>query len=204
MLDRAGDAVGDVELRRDRLAGLADLVGVRVPARVHRGARGADGGTERVGERLDDREVLGAVDAAAAGDHDRGLGQLGASGGLARGAGDDLGAGGQLAEGDRELLDRTGRGRGLDGRGVGLHRDDRDAAADPGLGGERGGERRLRGDRAVVAGLQVDGVGDDAGAQAQRQAGRDLLALGGGRHQYGDGSTALAAASSASTLGTTR
>ena len=53
VLDRAGDAVGDVELRRDGLAGLADLEGVRDPAGVDRGARGADGGTERVGEALD-------------------------------------------------------------------------------------------------------------------------------------------------------
>ncbi|MGX1158427.1 hypothetical protein RKD39_006005 [Streptomyces albogriseolus] len=71
MLDRAGDAVGDVQLRGDRLAGLADLVGVRVPAGVDGGTRGADGRAERVGERLDDREVLRAVDTAAAGDDDR-------------------------------------------------------------------------------------------------------------------------------------
>ena len=53
VLDRAGDAGGDVQLRRDRLAGLADLVAVRIPAGVDRGTRGADGGAERVGERLD-------------------------------------------------------------------------------------------------------------------------------------------------------
>ena len=53
VLDRAGDAVRDVQLRRDRLAGLADLERVRHPAGVDGGARGADGRAERVGEALD-------------------------------------------------------------------------------------------------------------------------------------------------------
>src|SRR5207247_7636669 len=59
VLDRARDAAGDVELRRDRLAGLPDLRGVRVPARVDDRARGRDGTAERLGELLDEREVLG-------------------------------------------------------------------------------------------------------------------------------------------------
>ena len=42
VLDRAGDADRDVELRRDRLAGLADLDLVRVPAGVGGGAGRAD------------------------------------------------------------------------------------------------------------------------------------------------------------------
>src|SRR6478735_11573896 len=46
VLDRARDAVGDVKLGRDRLAGLADLEAVRLPTRVHRCARRAHGGTE--------------------------------------------------------------------------------------------------------------------------------------------------------------
>ena len=53
MLDRAGDADGDVELGRDDLAGLADLLVVRRIAGVDRGARGADGGAQLVGQRLD-------------------------------------------------------------------------------------------------------------------------------------------------------
>jgi hypothetical protein len=57
------------------LAGLADLEGVRVPARVDRGARGADRRTEGVGEGLDGTEVTAG--AAATGDDDRRLGELG-------------------------------------------------------------------------------------------------------------------------------
>ncbi len=53
MLDGAGDADGDVELGRHHLAGLADLLVVRRVAGIDRGARGADGGAELVGDRLD-------------------------------------------------------------------------------------------------------------------------------------------------------
>src|SRR6478672_13437406 len=71
VLDRTGDADGDVELRRDGLAGLADLERVRHPARVDRGTRGAHGSTEGVGEAFDGLEV--AAGATTAGDDDRGL-----------------------------------------------------------------------------------------------------------------------------------
>ena len=47
VLDRTGDAVGDVELRGDGLAGLADLEAVRDPAGVDGSPRGADRRTER-------------------------------------------------------------------------------------------------------------------------------------------------------------
>jgi hypothetical protein len=78
VLDRAGDADRDVQLRRDDLAGLADLHVVGHVAGIHRGARGADGGAELVGQLVDDLEVLGRADAAAAGDHARGALQVGA------------------------------------------------------------------------------------------------------------------------------
>ena len=68
VLDRAGDADRDVELRRHRLPGLADLCRVRVPARVDDRARGGDGTAERLGELLDELEVLGAAEPATAGD----------------------------------------------------------------------------------------------------------------------------------------
>ena len=38
VLDRAGDADRDVEVRRDRLAGLSDLQAIRHPPRIGRGA----------------------------------------------------------------------------------------------------------------------------------------------------------------------
>ena len=76
VLDRTGDAQRDVQLRRDGLTGLAHLELARVVAGVDRGARRADGGTQRVGQFLDHAEVLGAADATTTGDHDGGLGQL--------------------------------------------------------------------------------------------------------------------------------
>ena len=82
VLDRTGDAAGDIELRADLLAGLADLRGVRVPPGVDCCAAGTDGGTERVGEGLDLGEV--ATRAPATGDDDRGLGELRTAGALAR------------------------------------------------------------------------------------------------------------------------
>ena len=68
VLDRAGDPAGDVELRRDALPGLPDLRRVRVPARVDDGARRGDRAAERLGEVLDEREVLRPAEAATAGD----------------------------------------------------------------------------------------------------------------------------------------
>ena len=68
VLDRARDAAGDVELRRDRLAGLADLGRVRVPAGVDDRARRGDRAAERLRQLLDEREALRAAEPAAAGD----------------------------------------------------------------------------------------------------------------------------------------
>jgi hypothetical protein len=64
---------GDVEFRRDHLAGLADLPVVRRVAGVDGGARGADGGAQLVGDRQDDfLELLAEPQRAAAGDDDLG------------------------------------------------------------------------------------------------------------------------------------
>src|SRR4051795_11783327 len=52
VLDRARDPGREVQLRRDRLAGLADLRGVRVPAGVDHGPGGRHGASERLGQRL--------------------------------------------------------------------------------------------------------------------------------------------------------
>ena len=84
--------------------------------------------------------------------------------------------------GDRrgELLDGAGA-LGLLGSGrVGLDRDDRGALGDLRLHGEVAGEHALRGHRSL---LHVDGVGDQAGLELDREAAGDLLALRGGRDQ---------------------
>ena len=73
MLDGAGNADGDVELRRDDLAGLADLIVIGRIAGVDRGAAGADGGAELVGERVEQAvELLVRAEGAAARDDDLG------------------------------------------------------------------------------------------------------------------------------------
>src|SRR6185295_4636512 len=78
MLDRARDADRDVELRRHHLAGLPDLPVVRRVAGVDCGARGADRGTELVGDRLDIfGEIVAALHGATARDDDLGGGELG-------------------------------------------------------------------------------------------------------------------------------
>src|SRR6478609_5228660 len=68
MLDGAGDADGDVEVGRDHLAGLADLVVVRHVTRIDRGAAGAETGAELVSQGLEHLEVLAALQATAAAD----------------------------------------------------------------------------------------------------------------------------------------
>ena len=76
VLDGAGDSDGDVGLRLNGFAGLADLLGVGAPACIDDGAGCADGGAELVGEGFDVLgEAFGAADAAAAGDDDFGFGE---------------------------------------------------------------------------------------------------------------------------------
>src|SRR5438874_981850 len=69
VLDRAGDADRNVKPGRDGLSGLADLGRVGVPAGVDNRARCRHRAAERLRELLDQREILGAAEAAAAG-HD--------------------------------------------------------------------------------------------------------------------------------------
>ena len=57
MLHGAADAAGNVELRTDRDARLADLVIVIDPARVDRGTGSADLAAEGLGELVDELEV---------------------------------------------------------------------------------------------------------------------------------------------------
>src|SRR5438094_602256 len=66
MLDRARDAESDVEVWRDRLPSLPDLLLVRPPSGVRDGTGRSHGASERIGELLDEMPVLGALEAPAA------------------------------------------------------------------------------------------------------------------------------------------
>ena len=74
MLDRAGDADSDVEVRADHASGLADLVLVIDPSGVDGRTRGAHRAAESVREIADQREVRRLLQPAAAGDDDVRLG----------------------------------------------------------------------------------------------------------------------------------
>src|SRR3954447_7316792 len=73
VLDRARDPRGQVQLRRDGLARLADLGRVGVPAGVDHGARGGDRAAHRTRELLERLEALGLAEAATARDEDVGV-----------------------------------------------------------------------------------------------------------------------------------
>ena len=73
VLDGAGDAEREIELRRDRLSRAADLPIHRQPARIADRTRRRDLGAERLGQLLRERDVLFALDAAADGDDALGL-----------------------------------------------------------------------------------------------------------------------------------
>ena len=77
MLDGTGDADGDVEVGGHDLAGLADLPVVGRVAGIDRRAGRPDGGTDTVGELLDDLEVLGRADPTTTRDDDPGRAQIG-------------------------------------------------------------------------------------------------------------------------------
>src|SRR3954454_23141297 len=69
VLDRTGDAGGEVDLGRHRLAGLPDLGGVGVPTRVdHRACRG-NRAAQRARELLELLAGLGVAEGAAGRDH---------------------------------------------------------------------------------------------------------------------------------------
>lgn len=72
VLYRAGDPDGDIEIGRDDLAGLPNLVVVGNITRINGRARGADGGPQLVGEFLDQSEIFRAAEAPPAGDDDPG------------------------------------------------------------------------------------------------------------------------------------
>src|SRR4051794_17472988 len=177
VLDRAGDARGEVELRRDGLARLADLRRVRVPAGVDHRAGGGDGrvAAEGRGEVLSELEALGLAESAAAGHED--VGTLDVDVGAALLAAlDHLGLVRPRRELDGDVLD--GRRAAVDLlRLEGVQAADDDALALV-LGAR---DRRVAEDRALGDELAVDHVdaGDlhrHAGVEARGEAGADLEA----------------------------
>src|SRR5690606_2089043 len=178
VLDGTGDAHGDVQLRRNDLAGLTDLHVVGHEAGVHRGAGGAHGSPQLVGQVVQHLEVVAVLHAATTGDHHLGTGQFGAVG---------LGQFFANKGGDAGVL---GRGNGFDGgaatfgshgvkaggtygdhlhRGVGLDGGD----------GVTGIDRTLEGVRA----LDADDLGDLVNVQQGSHARQVVLAVGAGRGQ---------------------
>src|SRR4051794_15363983 len=73
VLDRPGDAGGEVQLRRHGLTGLADLGRVGVPAGVDDRTGRGDGAAHRLGQFLGELEALRGAEAAAAADEDVGV-----------------------------------------------------------------------------------------------------------------------------------
>ena len=77
MLDGTGNAAGDVKIRGNHLAGLANLPVVGGIARIDGSARGANGGTELVGDGKDDfLELFRRAQCTTTGDDDLGGGEF--------------------------------------------------------------------------------------------------------------------------------
>src|SRR3954447_3434384 len=182
VLDGAGDPDRHVELRRDRLAGLADLVGVRVTASVGGCTRGTDRRAETVGELLDEREVGAFAEPSPTRDDDGRFGELRAATFLLGDPVEDLRRLGRVADRRRHLLlGGLRRGR-LRSRGVRAHGDDGSALADLCRDVDGATEDALLRHETVV---NADRVGDDARLRLHCQAARDLLALRSARDEYG-------------------
>src|SRR4051794_4430497 len=151
VLDRAGDARREVELRRDGLARLPDLRGVRVPARVDDRAGRRDGAAERAGQVLERLEALLVAQSAPAGDERLGVLDVHVGPALLA-ALDHPRAGREVRELDVEVLDRGGVGGiGLLLRLEGVQAPDDDPLA---LVARRG-DRRVAQDRALGDELAV-------------------------------------------------
>src|SRR3954469_7610144 len=143
VLDRAGDAGREVELRGDGLARLPALRGVRGPAGVDDRARRRYRAAERRGERLERLEALGVAEAAATGDEDVGVLDVHVGAAL-------------LAAVDHRRLRRPGRELDVDvldrrARAVGAARLEGVQAADDdaAVAVAGGGDRRVAEDRAL-------------------------------------------------------
>ena len=203
MLDGAGDAAGDVYLGTYGLAGLAHLVGVADPARVHRGPGAAQGGAQGVAQLLENLEAFGGAYTAAAGHDDvRALQIHNLTGGLPddlQGPGADVGHGEvEVLPDDLRLLFRLGRlleHAGADrahlGPVVRAHDDGHQVAAEGGTGpahtagglihvqaGAVGGQARVQ--PTGYPGSQVPTVGSCADEHAGRAVLLDKGSQGGG------------------------
>src|SRR5690606_11928182 len=178
VLDGTGDAHGDVQLRRNDLAGLTDLHVVRHEAGVHRSAGGAHGSTQLVGQAVQQLEVVAVLHAATTRDHDLGTGQFGAVG-LGQFFAHKGGGAGVLGGGNRfHCSTATFGGHGVEAgaaygddldRGVGLDGGD----------GVSGVDRALEG----VGAFHGDNLGDLVDVQQGRHARQVVLAVGAGRGQ---------------------
>src|SRR5919201_6830606 len=178
VLDRAGDAGGQVQLGCDRLAGLADLRGVGVPAGVDDGARCGDGAVaaERLGQLLDELEALRLAEAAAAGHEDVGAFDVDVGAALLA-ALDHRRLLGLRRELDLHVLDRRRAGAGLLRlEGVEAADDDPDVGAEVDLRDRRIAEDRALGDELAAVDVDRGDLHRDAGAEARGEAGADLEA----------------------------
>src|SRR3954447_16435183 len=176
VLDRAGDAGGEIQLGRHGLARLADLGGVGVPARVDHRAGGRHGAAHRTGQLLERLEALGLAEPAAAGHEDVGVLDVHVGAALLA-ALDHRGPEAVRGELDLHVLHRGVAGP-VPGRleGVQAADDDPHARVVVHVGDLRVAQDRPLGDELAVLHADVGDLHADAGVQARGQAGADLEA----------------------------
>ena len=176
VLDGAGDAGRQVQLRGDRLARLADLGGVGVPARVDHRAGGRHGAAHRAGQRLEGLEALGLAEPAATGHEDVGVLDVHVGAALLA-ALDHRGLEAVRGEVDLHVLDRGRAGAVLGGlERVQAADDHADARVVVDVGDLRVAQDRPLGDELAVLHADAGDLHADAGVQARGQAGADLEA----------------------------
>src|SRR3954452_24949522 len=177
VLDRAGDARREVQLRRDGLARLADLRRVRVRAGVDDRAGRGDGAVaaERLGQLLELVEALGLAEPATAGDEDVGVLDVDVGAALLA-ALEHLGLGRPWRELDLDGLDLGGVARGLGDLERVEAADDDAARLVLGLGDRAVAEDRALGDELAVLDGDVGDLHGHARVQARGEAGADLEA----------------------------
>jgi hypothetical protein len=178
MLDGTGDADREVELWRDDLAGLSDLVVIRDETGVDRSTAGAERGTELVGERFEQLlVVLATAQTATAGNDDLGGAEFGPFGF------------GQFAVGERALCRVGSRADAFDFcrissvdriKGGGADGDDLD-----GIGTLDGSQRVAGVDRADegVGGFDGGDFGDLGDIEQGGDSWAEIFAEGGGRSE---------------------